>query len=50
MEQTFRNLFIMLVSAYLTLIVPPWLLPVTVGAGLLMLVKVIRDMRKPRHF
>jgi hypothetical protein len=53
MNATLLNLLFMLFSAYLTLIVPPWLLPVTMGAGLLMLVRVLRDMnaqKKPRHF
>ncbi len=50
MNATLLTLPIMLLSAYLTLIVPLWLLPVTMGAGLVMAVKVIRGMRKPRHF
>lgn len=49
MEPIFRHLFIMLFSAYLTLIVPFWLLPITVGAGLLMLVRVLRELRTQKY-
>jgi hypothetical protein len=49
MNATLLNLFIMLVSAYLTLIVPPWLLPVTMGAGLLMLVRALRDIQAQKN-
>jgi hypothetical protein len=45
METIFQNLLVMLFSAFLTLIVPFWLLPITMGAGLLMLMRVLRDVK-----
>lgn len=46
MEPIFRNLFWMLFSGFMTLIVPWWLLPMTMGAGLVSMVLVLAEMRR----
>lgn len=49
MKTTFRDLFTMLLSGYLTLIVPVWMLPITVGAGLVTAVLVIMEMARNKN-
>jgi hypothetical protein len=49
MEPIFHNLLVMLFSAFLTLIVPFWMLPITMGAGLLILMRVLREMKAQKY-
>jgi hypothetical protein len=39
----------MLFSSFLTLIVPFWLLPVTMGAGLVTAVLVLRELKAKKY-
>lgn len=45
MENNFGNLVIMLFSGFLTLVVPTFLLPVTMGAGLFYAMRVMNSVR-----
>jgi hypothetical protein len=49
MEPIFTNLFAMLFSAFLTLIVPWYLLPITMGAGLTLAVLVLKELKAQKN-